>query len=210
MAIIAQKQSLSSEAMSVTNSNHSQITAPEIVDLEIEEAVEYPQIHHSGVNWVIPDSQYLPEPPFLVTEEERYILFKRHHRAQLLDVDIDADRKLVLWKIETINYLLEEELFQTAYFKGTTEEKRKNLPQVIYPLEQSNITYQVTKVPADAMLDFNFMERKDNQTSTGNLVEISIRRKKIISTPFRAPRNQLFEQKVKTTVPLKDPIAAEK
>lgn len=53
--------------------------------------INFPQMHHSGNFYQVPDKTYLREGCFLVEEERRYVYFVRHHRAQVVDVDINRE-----------------------------------------------------------------------------------------------------------------------
>ena len=55
--------------------------------------ITYPQQHASAQYWQIPSRSYLREEPHRITEEGCYIYFTRHHRAQIVDVDINIQER---------------------------------------------------------------------------------------------------------------------
>ena len=77
------------------------------------------------------------------------------------------------------------------------------MKEVLAEENQLCTSIQTVRVPEDAMLDFEFMDRKTSQTPSGSIVEVYIqRKKKIEKSPFKAARFAGFEQKIRSVVPL--------
>lgn len=138
------------------------------------------------------------EPPFVVKKEDKYVFFMRHHLSQLVDIDVIADKNILVWEVKSLSHLLKHEIVRTTLYK-----EDPSFQQLVAESEEEYfVSYYYSQLPADAIIEET--KRIDCDNESGSLVEVWVRRKKIVDlkSTLRAPRFKNFNFSVTTEVKL--------